>query len=158
MNASNLKSVKGIMNQANDRWDYINKLEDELLLGGVIISEWSAFLVQDAEEAFCSGANLAAILVSQAAIESHLRYEYASSQVHKRLSFYELIEQSPLPEEMKRDLHILRKYRNRWVHVNDPNNDADLLVRPEYYEEEVERIAYMTIKLLLQVVCLEQWV
>ncbi|MEH2404453.1 hypothetical protein [Nostoc sp.] len=50
-----------------EKWNYINTLEDELLLGGVILSEWSTFLAKDAELAFCSRANLAAI-------ESHFRY------------------------------------------------------------------------------------
>lgn len=40
-----------------DKWDYINKLDEELLKGGVALSEWSVFLVQDTDIAFASGAN-----------------------------------------------------------------------------------------------------
>ncbi len=46
------------------KWDYIGKLDDKLLVGGVMLSEWSTFLIKDADTAFCSGANLAAILIS----------------------------------------------------------------------------------------------
>lgn len=142
---------------SEEKWDYVNKLDEELLLGGVILSEWSAFLIRDADEAFCSGANLAAILVSQAAIESHLRYEYVNNPATTKLSFYTLIEQSPIPDGLKVDLHTLRKYRNKWVHVNDPSQDADLLKRPEYYEKELEQMALLAVRALRQVIYLEQW-
>ena len=59
-----------------EKWDYINRLEEELLLGSVVLSEWSTFLAKDAELAFCLGANLAAILAAQVAIGSYVRYEY----------------------------------------------------------------------------------
>jgi len=142
---------------SEEKWDYINKLDEELLLGGVILSEWSTFLIRDADEAFCSGANLAAILVSQAAIESHLRYEYVNNPATTKLSFYTLIEQSPIPDDLKVDLHTLRKYRNKWVHVNDPSQDTDLLKRPEYYEKELEQMALLAVRALRQVIYLEQW-
>ena len=57
-----------------EKWDYINQLDDELLLGGVMLSEWSTLIARDAEIAFCKGANLSAIITSSAVIESHLRY------------------------------------------------------------------------------------
>ena len=110
----------------NDRWSYIINLDEELLLGGVMLSEWSTFLIKDTDEAFCAGANLASILAAQAAIESHLRYEYVSNQSTRKLGFYELIEQAPLHSDLKRELHAIRRYRNRWVHVNDPSDDEDL--------------------------------
>ena len=66
-----------------DKWDYINDLDEELLQGGVILSEWTTFLVKDAEMAFCVGANLASILACQAAIESHLRFDYFNSTESK---------------------------------------------------------------------------
>jgi hypothetical protein len=142
---------------SDERRDYINKLDDELLMGGVMLSEWSTFLIRDADDAFCSGANLAAILVSQAAIESHLRYEYIDNPAATKLSFYALIEQSPIPDALKAELHTLRKYRNKWVHVNDPNEDADLLKRPEYYEKELEQMALLAIRVLREVIYQEQW-
>ena len=141
-----------------EKWNYILRLDEELLLGGVILSEWSTFLIKDADEAYCIGANLAAILVCQAAIESHLRYEYCDNTAKNKLGFYDLIEQSPLPLKLKADLHKLRKYRNKWVHVNDPREDSDLLSRPEYYETELEQNAASAIKVLRQVIYFEQFV
>jgi hypothetical protein len=142
---------------SNDRQSYIIKLDDQLLVGGVMLSEWSTFLIRDADEAFCSGADLATILVSQAAIESHLRYEYVDNPASVKSGFYVLIEQSPLPPNLKADLHRLRKYRNKWVHVNDPSEDTDLLERPEYYEKELEEMALLAIRLLREVIYQEQW-
>ena len=141
-----------------EKKEYINKLDEELLVGGVMLSEWSTFLIRDADTAFCSGANLAAILVSQAAIESHLRFEYADAQKTGNVGFYGLIENSPIPEELKSNLHKLRKYRNKWVHVNDPREDDGLLNKPEYYESELEEMAEFAVKALREVIYLEQWV
>ncbi len=134
------------------------RLDEELLLGGVILSEWSTFLIKDADEAYCNRANLAAILVAQAAIESHLRYEYLDDIAKNKFGFYDLIEQSTLQLELKVDLHNLRKYRNKWVHVNDPREDSDLLNRPEYYEAELEQFAALAIKAMRQVIYQEQFV
>ncbi|MEH2159856.1 MAG: hypothetical protein V7K38_02170 [Nostoc sp.] len=141
-----------------EKWDYINTLDEQLLLGGVILSEWSTFLAKDAEIAFCSGANLAAILVAQSAIESHLRYEYFDSVATKGWGLYRLLENAPLPVDLKDDLHKLRQFRNKWVHVEDPTQDEDLLEKPEYHEAELEQMAKLAIKSMLRVFYMEQWV
>jgi len=134
-----------------DRNDYILALDEELLLGNVMLSEWSTFLAKDAETAFCAEADLATILISQAAIECHLRYEFFEGEKRK-LTFYDLIEQSPLTKELKASIHKLRRYRNRWVHVQDPHDDDDLLSRPEYYEGELKQLAYVAIRNMLEVI------
>lgn len=141
-----------------EKWDYINSLDEELLFGGVMISEWSTFIIRDADVAFCSGANLSAILASQAAIESHLRFEYFDSPETRNISFYELIEKSPIPSELKISIHRLRRFRNKWVHVNTPNEDAELLEKPEYYEKELEEMAKYAIRILREVIYLEQFI
>jgi hypothetical protein len=140
------------------KWEYINQLDEELLVGGVILSEWTTFLVKDAETAYCSGAYLASILASQAAIESHLRYDYFNSTETKGWGFYDLIEKSNLKSELKIELHLLRKYRNKWVHVNDPSNDNELLERPEYYETELADFSKTTIKSMLIILYSNQFV
>lgn len=140
------------------KWEYINQLDEELLIGGVILSEWTTFLVKDAETAFCSGAYLASILASQAAIESHLRYDYFNSIETKGWGFYDLIEKSNLKSELKIELHLLRKYRNKWVHVNDPSNDNELLERPEYYETELADFSKAAIKSMLKILYSNQFV
>ena len=35
-----------------EKWEYINELDEEFLIGNVILSEWSVFLTRDAETAF----------------------------------------------------------------------------------------------------------
>lgn len=138
--------------------DYVLKLDEELLKGGVILSEWTTFLAKDAETAFYSEANLASILASQATIEAHLRYEYFNPTECRNWSFYELIENSNLTEELKESLHRIRKYRNKWSHVKEPTNDEDLLERPEYYADELEDMAKYGIKAMLEVLYLNQFI
>ena len=141
-----------------EKWEYINKLDEEFLVGGVILSEWSTFLIKDAEAAFCNGANLAAILVSVAGIESHLRFEYFHNTTKKKHRLYDLIENAPIPHELKGDLHKLREFRNKWVHVEDPHADEELLNKPKYVEGELEDMARFAIRALLQTIYLEQWI
>jgi hypothetical protein len=138
-----------------DKLEFINKLDEELLKGGVILSEWSTFLIRDADVAFQSGAHLSAILTSLAAVESHLKYEYGEKK-NERL--VDLIDKAPIEEDLREDLHLLRKYRNKWVHVNDPGQDDDLLTKPDKYEEELEKMACLAIKSLRRSIYTEQWV
>lgn len=38
------KSIRRAMNMTEEqKWDYINQLDEELLRGGVILSEWTTF-------------------------------------------------------------------------------------------------------------------
>ena len=141
-----------------DKWDNIIQLDEELLHGGIILSEWTTYLVKDADIAYCSNANLSSILTCQAAIESHLRYDYYNSDEVKKWGFYRLIEESSLPKMLKEDLHGLRNYRNKWVHVNNPQNDEDLLNRPNYHEEELEVISKKSIRLVREVLYRNPWV
>ncbi|WP_373520747.1 hypothetical protein [Aquiflexum sp.] len=140
------------------KWDYINQLDEELLIGGVVLSEWTTFLAKDAETAFCFGAYLASILASQTAKESHLRFDYFNSIETKGWSFYDLIEKANLGSGRTKELHELRKYRNKWVHVNDPTNDNELLERPEYYEKELAEFSKATIKTMLKVLYSNPWI
>lgn len=133
-----------------EKWDFINDLDEELLLGGVILSEWTTFLAKDAEIAFCAGANLSAILACQAAIESHLRFDLFDPVESKGWGFYKLIEKSSLNPDLRFELHELRKYRNKWVHVENPANDTTLLERPEYHEAELLEVAKKAIKTMLK--------
>ncbi len=43
---------------ADERWALLIALDDELLRGGVILSEWCAFIVREADTAFANGAHL----------------------------------------------------------------------------------------------------
>jgi len=132
------------------KWEYILALDEEFLQGGIILSEWTTFLVRDAEQSFCANANISAILTCQAAIESHLRYEYFTSDQSKGWGFYQLIENSSMEDELKQELHQLRKFRNRWVHIFDPADDNILLERAEFHEAELEEFAKLSIKIMLK--------
>lgn len=63
-----------------ERWDYLFALDDELLRGGVMLSEWCSFIVREADIAFVHGAFLATILTTVSAIETYLRAEYSTGQ------------------------------------------------------------------------------
>ncbi len=120
----------------DEKWEYIVALDEKLLQGGVILSEWAAYLIKSADLAFVSGDNLASIITALAGVETHLRGECGLSK--QRL--VDLIAQSDLEDDLKQELQILRKYRNKWVHVADPWDDDKLIEYPEQYEAELEEI------------------
>lgn len=124
---------------ANQRWDHLDALDDELLKGGVMLSEWCTFIVREADTAFVNGAHLACILTAVAGIETYLRSEIPNGA---RRTLAELIDEVFLDPELRIDLHSLRRYRNKWVHVNDPWEDVELLETPEKMEAELEIMAF----------------
>lgn len=128
-----------------ERLAYLIDLDDKLLKGGVILSEWCSIVVRHADMAFVNGAHLAAILTAVSAIETYLRSEQSSDD-SKRL--VELIDNANIDGPLKIDLHTLRKYRNRWVHVESPWDDGKLLSSPEAVEEELERMALFALHAL----------
>ena len=86
------------------------------------------FVVKDADIAFANGAFISSILVSLSAVGTHLRAEYGPTENN---NLFNLIDGSPLKEELKSELQELRKVRNRWVHVNTPLNDEALIADSE---------------------------
>lgn len=128
-----------------NRWEHLGALDEELLKGGVILSEWCVFIVRDADTAFASGAHLASILTAVSGIETYLRSEYSRSS-QERLVL--LIDRAPVAAALKADLHALRKYRNKWVHVTDPWDDAALIAAPDELEDELEEMAFFALRTL----------
>lgn len=114
-----------------------------------MLSEWCSFIVREADAAFATGANLAAILTSVAGIETYLRSEYSYG---KRESLFSMIDTAPIADSLRSDLHRLRMYRNRWVHVADPEDDQDIQKNPEKYSAELEDMARFAITVLRQVI------
>jgi hypothetical protein len=137
-----------------DRWKFITDLDDELLKGGVILSEWCSFIVREADTAFVGSAHLATIVTAMAGIETYLRSEYQTS---RRNTLHDLIEQSGLKDSLKEDIHALRRFRNRWVHVDNPTEDRELLDAPGKFEQELERMAYAAIRTLRMTIYENQW-
>ncbi len=129
----------------DERWSLLVKLDEELLKGGVLLSEWCSFIVRETDAAFVNGAHLAAILTAVSSIETYLRSEYA---INGRERLVDLIEHAPISDSLKIDIHRLRKYRNRWVHVDDPWRDEGLIERPDEVEKELEDFAFFAVLVL----------
>ena len=136
-----------------ERQDYLLQLDEELLVGGVVLSEWCSQIVREADTAFVHGAHLASILTAVAGIETYLRSEFEGSR--KRL--FLLIDEAPIPEDLRAQLHELRRYRNRWVHVEDPWNDQPLIERPEQVAGELEEKARLAARILRETIYSDQW-
>lgn len=142
------------MNQ-EERWAHIVALDEGLLKGGVILSEWCSFIVRESDLAFAGGADLASILTAVSGIETYLRSEHSETG-KERLG--DLINRASIDADLKADLHVLRKYRNKWVHVDDPWNDEGLLEHPEETEQELERMGLLAARALRRTIYENQWV
>jgi len=130
-------------------------LDEELLKGGVILSEWCSVIVRETDIAFVYSAHLASILTAMSGIETYLRSDYAQS---KKERLVDLIDLSPIPNALKENLHTLRKYRNRWVHIDEPWDDAMLLEKPQTTEAELEQMAFFAARLLRETIYENPWV
>lgn len=133
---------------------FLLNLDETLLKGSAIISEWAIFLIRNADISFISGANLSAIITSLAAIETHLRTEDGL----ENKQFVDLITSSNLSKSLKKELHDLRKYRNKWVHVSSPSDDEILLNSSDAMEAELEFIARRSLECLRRVIYSNQGV
>lgn len=134
---------------ASERWQWIVGLDDRLLKGDVVLPGWCTTIVKEADLAYAHGANLAAILTAVAGVESYLRSE---DLLKSKKPLAELIDHAFLPRELKARLHRLRKYRNNWVHVDDPWDDEELLEHPEAHEAELDEMARKAIVLLRETI------
>lgn len=137
------------------RWSQLAALDEELLKGGSLLSEWCSFIVRDADTAYANGAHIAAILTAVSGVETYLRSEYQKSG---QARLVDLIDSSPISSDLRTDLHTLRKYRNRWVHVNAPWNDRTLMENPEELECELEKMAFFAVRTLRRILFENQWI
>lgn len=139
----------------DEKWDLIIKLDDELLVGGVILSEYVSELIRNVDLSFVAGANWAAIITSIAAMESYFRSEYNDDDDKK---LYELINESDLEATDKDNLHNLRRYRNTIVHVKRPWDDEIILNSYDKFIEDVEQITINALRLLRKIVYSNPWI
>lgn len=137
-----------------DKLQFLVDLDERFLQEGVILSEWATFLIRDADTAFVAGAHLASIITALAGVETHLRGEGGSSK--QRL--LELIDGADLEDDLKQELQILRKYRNKWVHITDPWDDNTLLESPEKHEVELEEMARRCAVALRRTIYTNPWI
>jgi hypothetical protein len=135
---------------AQQRIDYILALDDEYLRGGVVLSEWTAFMVREADNAFVAACDLACVLTVSAAIETALRSETGVARL------VEGIETSAMPAALRAELHDLRRFRNRWVHIQNPADDSLPLDDPMGLAREVHDWAVTAVRLLRRVIYLDQ--
>jgi len=138
-----------------ERRHRITRMDEELPEGQVFLSGWCTFIVKETDTAFVRGAFLAAILTAVAGIETYLRAEY---RANARKGLNDLINDAAIDEDLRQDLHTLRKYRNKWVHVNDPWNDDMLIQPPEELRDELERTAYFAVTTLRRMMYDHQWI
>lgn len=138
-----------------ERWNYLVDLDEELLKGGVILSEWCSFIVREADTAFAHGAFLASILTAVSAIETYFRAEHSTRSKERLL---DLINQASIEEDLKKDLHVLRLYRNKWVHVSEPWQDENLLESLEELENELEEMALFAARALRRTIYENPWI
>lgn len=140
---------------SQERADYLIALDDELLKGGAMFSEWCVVIVQECDEAFVAGANLATIVTAACAIETYLRAEFGNGSTRR---FVDLIDESPIPKTLKDNLHMLRRYRNGWVHIAAPEDDQELLDNPSMHVSELQDWAILAQRFLRQTLYENQFV
>lgn len=138
-----------------ERRKYLDSLDKSLLKGGVILSGWCTFIIQEADIAFTNGAYLASILTAVSGIETYLRSEYTRSDKDR---LFKLIEGAPLDASLKEDLHVLRKYRNNWVHVEEPWQDRELERTSETLMAELEEMSLFAVCVLRRTIYENQWI
>jgi hypothetical protein len=129
--------VVGSMTE-NEREQYLYGLDEELLKGSVLFSPWCHFLILESDTAFIKGAHLAALLTAMSGIETQLRFDH--SEPGKRLRLVELIDRSSLSPDLKSEIHELREYRNKWVHIADPWDESSIedVAVPQALHAEIE--------------------
>jgi hypothetical protein len=142
------------MDTKESRWGRLCILDDELLRGGIVLSEWCSLIIRDSDTAFVGGAHLACILTAASGIETYLRSEYGASK--DRL--VDLINYSDIGQSLKKDIHKLRVYRNHWVHVGEPWDDEPPLRQLEKLEKELETMAFFAVRTLRRTIYENQWV
>lgn len=139
----------------DERERYFVEQEDKLLRGGVSFSEWCTFISKSVYDAFVNGADLATVITSMACIETYFKTE---DPKNKDKSLAQLInEASYLDEEEIVNLHLLRRYRNSWVHA-DRLDDTEILDDDTAFYAEAEEMAILSVKMLLKVLFSNPWI
>lgn len=138
----------------DEKWTYIVSLDEELLHGGVILSEHVSELIRNADLAFIHGAYWASVITAVAAIEGYLK----SESVNKNSILHDLINKAGFNNEEIELLHNLRRYRNHIVHVKDPWDDDYILTSYEDFSKNEKRIAMQALRILRSVAYSNPWI
>lgn len=129
---------------ASEKLNHIVELDEELLIGGVVLDESIAELIRNADISYVNGANWSTIITSVAAIEGFIKSSCAS----KDKRFVDLIKESNFDYEVKEQLHNLRRYRNQIVHSSSDIDDEQLINSYDIFSKNEEKVAGTAIRLL----------
>lgn len=70
----------------------------------------------------------------------------------------QLMNDTPITDDLRSDLHSLRKYWNKWVHVNASWDDQVLIDTPEEADGELEEMALFAARALRRTIYENRWV
>ncbi|HTE15428.1 MAG TPA: hypothetical protein VK642_10160 [Burkholderiales bacterium] len=135
------------------RWKYVGDLDDKMLKGGVIVSEFASEWIRNCDVCFTNGAYLACVITAFQAIETMLR-----SDNPNEFKAVDLINHSNLEDALKQQLHGLRKFRNSWVHVQDPWDDEEVLADFDSGNRKLFEHALQSVRSMREVLYHDQWV
>ena len=127
-----------------DRQDHIDHLYETHSLNKQIEgNDWAIFILNEASQSFIHQADLPTLLTAVTAIEATLRKSLNKTDL---ASLKTMIDESSLNFELKDRLHMLRKYRNQWVHQKQLAEKADITTDIYQIEVELEDMAYFALK------------
>ncbi len=135
-----------------DRWAWLAQLDEEMLQGGVMMSDFANELIRNADLCFASGAFVACLVMSGATIETWLREECTDGD-----RFIELIDASDFDASTKAAMHDLRRERNRWVHIDNPWEECDLEDQYSRGHPDLESKCRGALRLMRSVVYSTPW-
>lgn len=110
---------------SDEKRAFIAQLDRSHRRGGVLMTDWAAYLMRAADEAYVRGKYRPCVVTSANAAESFLQYFYAGT---KKVRLAYLIDEADLRDEVRRELRVLRRARREYLH---PDPEA----APPYPEE-----------------------
>ncbi|WP_139837409.1 hypothetical protein [Roseovarius halotolerans] len=129
-----------------------HKLENELLVGGVVFSEWTTLMSYEAHSCFVAGLDISTIIICASACESYLRSEAEDFDS----PLYHLINVSDIPLDLRERLHGLRKARNEWVHSLNAEKNQEPKCYSTVYTPVLEKQAQLAYETMLQLLLVDQ--
>ena len=130
-------------------------LDDELLKGGVILSEWCSLMVRESDIAFAKGAFLASIITAVSAIETYLRSE---SETVKKSNLFQILQKADIDGELANEIDTIRQFRNKFVHVDNPWDDQQLPEDEQFVTKNIEKMAFRAVKALRRTLYSSQFI
>ena len=123
-------------------------------MGGASFSEWATLISHEAHSCFVAGADIATIILCASSVEAYLRSEMSD----QRSKLVDLIDGFGFKEDVREQVHQLRKERNNWVHLAEHKSKFDLTSFEKAYTPELEKAAMLAYHTMLRVLFSDQWV